>query len=297
MERAPSYGGAGYGRRADLGNTDPERRGHGGPAFGNAVNGGNEAAAEYRYQLRFSLPLAARPVRTGASSSEQPAPDLPAREGVAAALSSLPAASAPPVGRGAFGVQLGAYRSDAGAVAAKAALDASLADVLRRGGHALEIDASRGDGFSRVVFARTFATRNAAAAACAQIKERVQDCYLVPLRLHRQPGATTPPVAWAQGRRDWAGGEPRRELASESYVVQLGAFFGRAGANEAKTDLDADFSDILRRGGYTLEIDAATGDGLSHVIVGRAFAARARAADLCAEITTHGSDCYVARSR
>ena len=93
--------------------------------------------------------------------------------GAAPDRSSTERASAPR-----YRVQLGAFSGEARARRAKSALSGTLADLLAEDGHSLVVDASRGDGLSRVLLAKTFPGRAAATAMCATIAARDKDCYV-----------------------------------------------------------------------------------------------------------------------
>ena len=97
-----------------------------------------------------------------------------------------PASTAPPgpaeklaSGPG-YRAQLGAFRSKAKAVRARRSLTDALNGVVDE--RLFAIDDSGNDGFVRVVLSRTFATRRAATAACAVIKERGRDCFVARIR-------------------------------------------------------------------------------------------------------------------
>ena len=79
-----------------------------------------------------------------------------------------------------YRAQLGAFRSKAKAVRARMGLTDALEGVVDE--RLFAIDDSGNDGFVRVVLSRTFATRRAATAACAVIKERGRDCFVARIR-------------------------------------------------------------------------------------------------------------------
>ncbi len=79
-----------------------------------------------------------------------------------------------------YRAQLGAFRSKAKAVRARRSLTDALNGVVDE--RLFAIDDSGNDGFVRVVLSRTFATRRAATAACAVIKERGRDCFVARIR-------------------------------------------------------------------------------------------------------------------
>ena len=65
-------GGAAYGRRSDLGAAHDDLPGDGGLVFEEGPVRGDGTAAEYSYQLRFSMPLGARPPRAAAPARMEP---------------------------------------------------------------------------------------------------------------------------------------------------------------------------------------------------------------------------------
>ena len=106
--------------------------------------------------------------------------------------------SAPAGGRWYF-VQLGAFSKHPNAVRAGMKLAGALSGVLRHHGRRLAVVESKHDGLSRVLFARAFRTRRAAAALCAAIKARGPDCYVTVGR--HSPGRDQRRLRVAGGRQ------------------------------------------------------------------------------------------------
>ncbi len=125
-----------------------------------------------------SSSAAAQPAPVPGPVAKQPSgPPDPERVAAPAAESAAEPSSAPR-----WRVQLGAFSREVNAVRARTALESMLEDILVPARRTLVVDSSKADGLSRVVVADAFTGRGAAAALCAAIKARGQDCYVAPFR-------------------------------------------------------------------------------------------------------------------
>ena len=152
-----------------------------------ALRSGTSAPAKPEPGMASSS-AAAQPVPVSGPVAKQPsAPAAPER---VAAPAAEPVAEPSPAPR--WRVQLGAFSREANAVRARTALESMLEDILVPARRALVVDSSKADGLSRVVIADAFTGRGAAAALCAAIKARGQDCYVAPFRRQSNGGTTIP---------------------------------------------------------------------------------------------------------
>ncbi len=140
-------------------------------------------AAEEAVVEEAGLPKAgAQPpaqVRMQSPAKPPPTPESDASTRVAAAAPP-PGASGKLAGEPRYRVQLAAFRSKTKALLELTSLTDALKGVVDE--RLFAIDDSGNDGFSRVVLSGTFATREAATAACGVVKERGKDCYVARIR-------------------------------------------------------------------------------------------------------------------